>query len=42
MKPLTLDSIKLIIESTLAIMSVNSVDVFIYILSIAGPVKLPK
>ena len=37
-----LDSIELIIESTLATASVSLVNVSIYILSIARPVKLPK
>ena len=41
-KPLTLDSIELIIESTPATMSINSADVSTYILSIARSIKLPK
>ena len=42
MKPLMLDFIELIIESALATMSISLADVFTCILSIAGPVKLPK
>ena len=42
MKPLTPDSIELIIESILATTSVNSADVSTYILSVTRSVKLPK
>ena len=42
MKPLMLDFIELIIESVLAIMFISLTDVFTYILSIAGLIKLPK
>ena len=36
------DSIELIIESVLVTIFINLTDVSTYILSIAGPVKLPK